>query len=137
MNFVGVDMWLKMHARLIAIIPGLNRSSEACQKKFNLLYKAYKLAKMAKHISASANNSASSLENVEEPEKLDLNEKDQSSDITTTSSLKTGKKSFQEQTYGLFTKMVENSTVMAKNFEKTNALLENMSSQMDRLIEKL
>ena len=133
MNFAGVDMWLNMHVQLSAVIPSLNRSSEACKKKFNLLYKAYKLAKMAndvsgsdhkeckffeefdqwwyqtgtmtKNISAFANSSASSLENAEEPEKLDLNEKDQSSDVTATSSLKTGKKSFQEQTYGLFTKM--------------------------------
>jgi hypothetical protein len=58
-------------------------------------------------------------------------------DGNTNSSVKFGKKNFQEQTYGLFTQMVENSSVMVKNFEKTNALLEKVERQMDRLIEKL
>jgi hypothetical protein len=53
------------------------------------------------------------------------------------SSVKSGKKNFQEQTYNLFTQMVENSSVLVKNFEKTNALLEKVEHQMDRLIDKL
>jgi hypothetical protein len=48
-----------------------------------------------------------------------------------------GNKNFQEQTFGLFTQMVENSSVMVKNFEKNNTLLKTMDRQMDRLIDKL
>jgi hypothetical protein len=35
------------------------------------------------------------------------------------------------------TQMVENSSVMVKNFEKTNALLVKVEHQMDRFIDKL
>ena len=64
-------------------------------------------------------------------------EKEQISEPTLTSSLKSGKKSFQEQNFGLFIQMVENNFVMVKNFEKTNVLLERVDRQMDRLIDKL
>jgi hypothetical protein len=154
-----VDVWLKLHARMVAVIPGLNRTAEACKKKFNVLYKQYRLDKMAngvsgsdrheckfydafdqwwhqtgtvmKHVTASANGSTCIEDSTEEPEK------EQISEPTPTSSLKSGKKSFQEQTFGLFTQMVENNSVMVKNFEKTNALLERVDRQMDRLIDKL
>jgi hypothetical protein len=35
----GVDVWVKLHARLLALIPGLNRSAKACKKKFNTHFK--------------------------------------------------------------------------------------------------
>ena len=57
-------------------------------------------------------------------------EKDQNSnDIlisTTALAIKVDKKNFQKQCYGIFIQMVENSSVMVKNFEKTNALLEKV-----------
>jgi hypothetical protein len=53
MSYAGVDTWLKLHSRMIAIILGLNRTSEACKKKFNVLYKQYRLDKMANGISGS------------------------------------------------------------------------------------
>ena len=33
--------------------------------------------------------------------------------------------------------MVENNCIMVKSYEKTNALLERVDRQMDRLIDKL
>ena len=48
-----MDTWLKLHARLIAVIPRLNRTVEACKKKFNSLYKLYKKVKLANGISGS------------------------------------------------------------------------------------
>jgi hypothetical protein len=154
-----VDVWLKLHARMVAVIHGLNRTAKTCKKKFNVLYKQYWLDKMTnevsgsdrheckfydvfdqwwhqtsnvmKHVTASANGSTCIEDSTEKPEK------EQISEPTSTSSLKSGKKSFQEQIFGLFTQMVENSSVMVKNFEKTNALLERVDRQMDRLIDKL
>jgi len=64
-------------------------------------------------------------------------EKGQNSAITTNSSKKQTKKNLQDQTHSMFTQMVENSTMMVRNFEKTNALLEKVERQMDRLIDKL
>jgi len=37
----------------------------------------------------------------------------------------------------MFIQMVENSIIMGRNFEKTNALLEKVERQMDQLIDKL
>jgi hypothetical protein len=159
MSYAGVDTWLKLHSRMTAIIPGLNRKSEACKKKFNVLYKQSRLDKMAngisrsyrkewkyyeafdqwwhqigtvkKHVTVSANESNSVQDIIKESEKR------QSLDGNTNSSVKFGKKNFQEQTYGLFTQMVKNNSVIVKNFDKTNALLEKVEPQMDRLINKL
>ena len=92
-----VDIWLKLHARMIVVIPGLNRTAESCKKKFNVLYKQYRLDKMAnglsksdrhkckfyeafdqwwhqtsivmKNITASANGSTCIKDSTEEPEK--------------------------------------------------------------------
>jgi hypothetical protein len=84
-----------------------------------------------KHVIASANGSTCIEDNTEEPEKKQISEP------TPTSSVKSGKKNFQEQTFGLFIQMIENNYVMVKNFEKTNALLERVDRQIDRLIDKL
>ena len=141
----------------------MNQTAEACKKKFNNLYKLYKEDKLAngisgsdrhackfydsfdqwwhqtrtvmKHVIASANDSM----NVEEST-MDI-QNDQNSNgipmLTTTSAIKVDKKNFQKQCYGVFVQMAENSSVMVKNFEKTNALLEKVERQMDRLIDKL
>lgn len=156
----GVDVWLKLHARLIAVIPGLNQTAKACKKKFNGLFKQYKEDKLTngisgsdrrsckyydsfdqwwhqigtvmKHVTASANNSTCVEGSKDEVEK------EQNSEVVPTSSLKSdSKKSFQEQCFGVFMQMAENSTTMVKNFEKTNVLLEKVERQMDRLIDKL
>ena len=39
MYYAGVDVWLKLHARMVVVIPGLNQIAEACKKKFNVFYK--------------------------------------------------------------------------------------------------
>ena len=139
-----MDTWLKLHARLIAVIPRLNRTAEACKKKSNSLYKLYKEDKLVngisgsdrrtckfydsfdqwwhqtgtvmKHVTAFANDSM----NVEEST-MDIQKDQNSNDIpisTTTPAIKVDKKNFQEQCYGVFIKMAENSSVMVKNFEK-------------------
>ena len=157
-----MDTWLKLHARLIAVIPGLNRTSEGCKKKFNTLYKLYKEDKLAngisgsdrhackfydsfdqwwhqtgtvmKHVTTSANDSVSLDDSTTE------NENDSPIPATTTtpnSTSKVDKRNFQERCYGVFVQMAENSSIMVKNFEKTNALLERVDQQMDRLIDKL
>jgi hypothetical protein len=38
---------------MVAENPGLNRTAEACKKKFNVLYKKYRLDKMANGVSGS------------------------------------------------------------------------------------
>ena len=159
MYCIGVNVWLKLHTRMVAVIPGLNRTAEVCKKKFNVLYKQYQLDKMAngvsgsdrheckfynafdqwwhqtstmmKHFTASANGSTCIEDSTEEPDK------EQISEPIPSSSLKSGKKNFHEETFGLFTQMVENNSIMVKNFEKTNALLERVDRQMDRLIDIL
>ena len=46
-----MDVWLKLHARMVAVISGLNRIAEACKKKFNVIYKQYRLDKTANAVS--------------------------------------------------------------------------------------
>jgi hypothetical protein len=122
-----VDVWMKLYACLLALIPRLNRSIETCKKKFNTLFKQYKVDKMAnsvsgtvmKHVSASTNDSDHiSLENSQLPEDNQVLEdhpivqEPSSSFITSPLISKSGKKLYQEQTYHMFTQMVENSLVM-------------------------
>lgn len=147
---------------MLAVIPGLNRTSEACKKKFNILFKQYRLDKIAngvsgsdrkeckfydafdqwwhqtgtisKHVTSTASDTTPFQASQDSEEGV---EKDQKSATTTNSSQKQTKKNFQDQTLGMFTQMIENSTIMVRNFEKTNALLEKVERQMDRLIDKL
>lgn len=88
-----------------------------------------------KHVTASANNSAISDDNTIDIDN-DLHSKE-SPLPTPNSAIKGDKKSFQEQCYGVFIKMAENSSVMVQNFQETNALLQKVERQMDRLIDKL
>jgi hypothetical protein len=71
-----------------------------------------------KHVTASANSCTSIEDNIEELEK------EQISESTPTSSLKNGKKSFHEQFFGIFIQMVENNSVMVKNFKKNQYFIE-------------
>lgn len=48
---IGTDVWVKLHACLLALIPGLNRTPEACKKKFNSIFKQYKVDKMSNGVS--------------------------------------------------------------------------------------
>ena len=38
---------------MVVVTPGLNRTAEACKKKFNVLYKQYRLDKMVNGVSGS------------------------------------------------------------------------------------
>jgi hypothetical protein len=84
-----------------------------------------------KHVSASANDSDHiSPKNSQLPEDNEVLKdhptvQEPSSSFTTSPLIsKSGKKLYQEQTYHIFTQMVENSLVMVKHFQKTNDLLE-------------
>lgn len=70
-------------------------------------------------------------------EQLHVDIKEQTNNVMASSFVKTCKKSFQEQTFRIFSEMVENNTVMAKNIERSTSLLVNMTSRINRLIEKL
>lgn len=59
------------------------------------------------------------------------------SEPTSQFALKSGKKSFYDQTICIFFKMVEKNSSMVRNFPQTNALSEKIDRQMDRLIDKL
>jgi hypothetical protein len=63
-----------------------------------------------KHITASANGSICIEDNIEEPNK------EQISEPTPTSSLKSSKKSFHEQTFANFIQMVENNSIIINNY---------------------
>lgn len=147
---------------MLAVIPGLNRTAEACKKKFNILFKQYRHDKIAngvsgsdrkeckfydafdqwwhqtgtisKHVTSTASDNTPFQASQDSEERVG---KGQNSATTTSSSQKQTKKNFQDQTLGMFTQMVDNSTIMVRNFEKTNALLEKVERQMDRLIDKL
>ena len=85
-----------------------------------------------KHVTSSANDSVT-LE-----DSTIKNENDTPILATTTtpnSTSKVDKRNFQKRCYGVFVQMAENSSIMVKNFEKTDALLERVDQQMDRLIE--
>ena len=48
---IGIDVWVKLYARLLALIPGLNWTPKACKKKFNSIFKQYKVDKMSNIVS--------------------------------------------------------------------------------------
>jgi len=111
MYCASVDFWLKLHARMVVIKYGLNRTAEACKKKLNVLHKQYRLDKMVNGVSGSdrheckfydafdqwwhqtntvmkhvtANGSTYIEDSIEEPKK------EQISEPTSTLSLKSGK----------------------------------------------
>jgi hypothetical protein len=45
-----VDVWLKLHAHMVATILRFTRTIETCKKKFNLLFKQYKTNKLVNGI---------------------------------------------------------------------------------------
>lgn len=47
------------------------------------------------------------------------------------------KDKFAHQTLAMFAKVVENSSIMVKNIQQTNALLEKVDIKMDCLINEL
>jgi hypothetical protein len=46
-----VDAWLKLHDRMVVIIPIFTKTIETCKKKFNLLFKQYMTNKLTSSIS--------------------------------------------------------------------------------------
>ena len=47
-------MWLKLHSRLLCLIPNFKKTPKACKSKFNDVYKAYKDDKQANNISGES-----------------------------------------------------------------------------------
>ena len=182
-------MWQKFHARLLTQIPHLKKSPVAIKKKFNGLFKAYKEEKLAnnvsgeshheckyydqfetwfshigsvqKHVSASANDVDSPVEDfVDEMDLDDSLDSTKKKTLTTRASGKTsttrasektkfhdealalfgkmvessGKTKFHDEALALFGKMVETSEGLLKSFNRTSDVLTN---QIDRLIDKL
>ena len=90
-------------------------------------------------MTASTNDSVSVEDNTTDNEN-DLHSNDTpipATMATPNSTIKVDMRNFQERCYRVFAQMAENSSVMIKNFEKTNALIERVYQQMDRLIDKL
>lgn len=51
LTFIGIDAWVKLHARLLALILEFNRTPEACKKKFSFIFKQYKVDKTSNNVS--------------------------------------------------------------------------------------
>jgi len=47
---VGIDSWVRLHARMVIMLPKFNQSTMACHKKFEIILDAYKEDKMANGI---------------------------------------------------------------------------------------
>jgi hypothetical protein len=156
---VGIDTWVRLHARMVIMLPKFNRTAVACRKKFKTIFDAYKEDKLAngisgnnrqegkfyealdewyhqagqvmKHVSATTTDNAQSQTNsVQENEGAQI-----STTITTPTSK--GKQHFHDRAIDIFEKMAETSTSLMKNFERTNELLQRVDYQFDRLINKL
>jgi len=156
----GVDMWYKLHARLLSQIPTLKKSHVAIKKKFNSLFKAYKEDKLAnnvsgesrhdckyydqfeswffqtryvqKHVSASANDLDLPVQDF--VDEMDFSDSQDSTKNKTSTTRASGKTKFHDEAVALFDKMVETSEGLLKSFNRTTDVLNN---QMDRLIDKL
>ena len=93
----------------------------------------HQAGQIMKHVTASANDadlpSSQSQDN--------CSQEDTNTQHSNPPSASKSKQNFYDRAISIFEKMVENSTVMMHNFEKTNALLERVDYQMDRLINKL
>ena len=48
-----IDTWLRLHARMVVMLPKFNRTTQTCCKKFNQIFAAYKEDKLANGISCN------------------------------------------------------------------------------------
>lgn len=157
---LGIDTWVRLHARMVVMHPKFTRTSQACRKKFEKIFKAYKEDKMANQISGNDRHESKFYEAMDEwwhqagqimkhvlattnaseefqgstPE---VDSSPSSPPIVSTSSKSKGKNHFHDRAIDIFEKMAETSTCLMKEFERTNALLERVDHQFDRLINKL
>jgi hypothetical protein len=159
--FIGIDTWIRLYARMVVILPKFNRTNEACQKKFEKIFKAYKDNKMAngisgndcherkfydamdewwhqtgqmmKHVSITTTNNMD-FHNTSSPKMDSLPD---STSTPSSTSKSEGKQKNSDRAIDIFEKMAEIGTSLMKDFERTNALLERIDSQFDCLINKL
>ncbi len=161
---VGIDTWVRLHARMVVMLPKFNRTAVACRKKFKTIFDAYKEDKLANGISGNNRQegkfydaldewyhqagqvmkhvSATTTDNVEiQTNSAQDVESAQTSTTVTTTTMTTptskGKQHFHDRAIDIFEKMAETSTGLMKFFERTNELLERVDYQFDRLINKL
>ena len=153
----GIDTWVRLHARMVIMLPKFNRTAQACRKKFNQIFAAYKEDKLAngiscnnhqeskfydaldqwyhqadqvfKHVSATTNDSAES--------PINFSPEVDSAPLSTPPSISKTNVHFHERSIEIFEKMAETSIGLMKFFERTNELLERVNHQFDRLINKL
>ncbi len=157
---LGIDTWVRLHARLLAMHPKFNRTSMACKKKFTAIFKSYKEDKMANGISGNDRHESKFFEAMDvwwhqagqvmkrvSATTDDTGEFQTSttpnminsphSTSNTTPQRPKGKQAFNDRAIDIFEKMAETSSSLLKNFERTNELLERVDNQFDRLINKL
>ena len=157
--FVGIDTWVKLHAKMVMMLPKFNRTAIACRKKFKAIFDAYKEDKMANGISGNNRHESKFYEALDEwyhqagqvmkhvsattTDNADFHT-NSSPDVDSTPSSTTmststskGKQKFHDRAIDIFEKIAETSTSLIKHFERTNELLERVDNQFDRLINKL
>jgi len=159
--FTGVDMWLKLHSKLVCTLPNFQKTPKDCKKKFNDVYEAYKEDKrrdnisggshhgcckaydcivtwyhqngfVPKHVSASFSDMPSA-----EDEEKEMNVEDSESVASFTSMHSKAKIKYQERVLELMGQFAENMKNMAQSMQVANKFLSNFDKHMERLIEKL
>jgi len=158
--FARVNMWHKLHARLLSQIPALKKSSLAIKKKFNNLFKIYKEDKLAnnisgesrheckyydlseisfsktgsvlKHVSVVANDLDMPAQDL--VDKMDLGDSTDNTKNKSSTTKASGKAKSHDEALVLFGKMVQTSEGLLASFNCTTDVL---NKQMDKLIEKL
>jgi dihydroorotase len=137
----------------VAIIIGFTRTIEACKKKLNLLFKLYKTEKLANGISREENYECKLYESIDQcwhQVGIIIKHVKTSANDTYLSQFENNielleKKLLSKQHHNLQLKEIRKNfmnkhlacsptwwkTIMVKNFEKTNLLLERVDHQMD------
>jgi hypothetical protein len=157
---IGIDTWIRLHARMVVILPKFNRTNEACRKKFEKIFKAYKGNKMANGISSNDRHESKFYDAVNKwwhqtgqvmhvsttiagnmdfhnTSSLEMDGLPESTSIPSSTSKSKGKQNFYDRAINIYEKMAEIGTDLMKEFERTNALLKRVDSQFDCLINKL
>jgi len=61
LSLKGIDSWVKLHARMVVMLPKFNDTTIACRKIFKSVFYAYKEDKMANGISSNDRMKANSM----------------------------------------------------------------------------
>ena len=133
----GIDTWIRLYARMVAMLPNLNQLATACRKKHENLFKAHKKDKTTNGISGNARHESKFFDAIDEcchqvgqvmkhvlatttshRENQNNSIPDEVESLTTTiptpPSTSKGKGNFQKRAIGIFEKMAKNSTNLMK-----------------------